>query len=206
RVRRRPHRRGVGRAGAEGRDVGEFRCSGAPFVGLGCRPVRLRAAEGLELVSSDAGSWHVAWGERDWLGPVRARIAGALAGELVAGVHSTGGDELGDFERLELVIPRSPLAIAVSVRAYHTRPLLAFRLEAREGLEGITGGGLDDPAVAFPVFFPAERAPGGAPAGARGFGHQYTQFALPSASGGELSDFWLAPIGPKLALVSPLWL
>ena len=70
--------------------------------------MRLQAAGGFELVASSDGAWHVVWGERDWLGPVRARVAsaGACASELVAGSRSDGRDDLGEFERLELSIRR----------------------------------------------------------------------------------------------------
>ncbi|MEX2206147.1 MAG: hypothetical protein WEF50_07975 [Myxococcota bacterium] len=170
--------------------------------------MRLDSAEGLAFVSSQDGSWRVAFGESDWLGPVRARVAhaGAVATGLVAGARSQGRDDLGAFERLELAIPGAPLAVDASVRAYPDRPLLVFRLEASEALAGITTGALDDPAVAFPWFVPASRAAGGAPAGVRGFGHQYTQFALPTASGPDLADFRLAPLVRDLAIVFPLWL
>ena len=52
------------------------------------QPVRLEAAEGLALVAAPDGAFRVEFGERDWLGPVRARIAhgGALATGLEAGV------------------------------------------------------------------------------------------------------------------------
>jgi hypothetical protein len=170
--------------------------------------VRLDSADGLALVSSDDGAWRVEWKERDWLGPVRAHIAhgGTVATGLVAGARTSGADDLGAFERLELEIPGSPLAVAASVRTYRDRALLVFRLEAREALAGIATGKLDDPAAVFPWFVPAARARGGAPEGARGFGHQYTQFALPTSSGPDLSDFFLAPLVRDLAVVLPLWL
>ena len=170
--------------------------------------VRLEAAEGLVLASTPDGAWRVEWGEPDWLGPVRARVAhgGAIATGLRAGERARGRDDLGEFERLELAIEAAPLALAASVRAYRTRPLLVFRLEAREELEGLATGRLDEPSVVFPWLVPAARAAGGVPPGARGFGHQYTQFAIPTAAGSDLSDFRLAPIAHALAIVFPLWL
>ncbi|HTO55265.1 MAG TPA: hypothetical protein VMR50_17915, partial [Myxococcota bacterium] len=170
--------------------------------------MRLEAGGGLELVASSDGAWHVVWGERDWLGPVRARVAhaGVVASELLPGTRAQGSDDLGEFERLELALKSSPLAVALSVRAYRERPLLVFRLEALESLSGFGTGAMDDVSVAFPWFVPAARAPGGVPQGARSFGHQYTQFALPVTAGAELSDFRLAPIGRNLAIVMPLWL
>ncbi len=170
--------------------------------------MRLESAEGLALVSSEDGAWRVEWGEPDWLGPVRARVAyaGAIATELVAGARSSGRDDLGAFERLEFAIAGAPLAVAASVRAYRERALLVFRLEARQALTGFATGALDDTAFAFPWLGPASRIARGAPEGARGFGHQYTQFALPTASGAELADFRLAPLVRDLAIVFPLWL
>jgi hypothetical protein len=170
--------------------------------------VRLQAADGLELVASPDGAWHVAWGEQDWLGPVRARVArgDAVASELVPGARSIGSDWLGEFECLDFAIKDAPVAVTASARAYRERPLLVFRLEARESLAGLATRRLDDPPIAFPWFVPALRTPGGAPAGARGFGHQYTQFALPTAASDDLADFRLAPISGTLAVVMPLWL
>ena len=171
------------------------------------RQVRLQAAGGLELAATADGTWRVAWGESDWLGPLRARVAhaGKTATELVAGARSAGRDDLGEFERLELSIPGAPLAVAASVRAYRERPLLVFRLEARERLAGFATGRLDTPAVAF-WFAPAQRRADGAPAGLRGFGHQYTQFALPLAAGPDVDDFPLVPFAHDQAVVMPLWL
>jgi len=170
--------------------------------------VRLLSAQGLAFVASADSSFRVAFGEHDWLGPIRARVAhgGRVATGLEPGARSRGSDDLGEFERLELAIPDAPLAVAASVRAYRERALLVFRLEAREALSGIATGELGDPAVAFPWFVPAAREPGGAPEGVRGFGHQYTQFALPTAAGSDLSDFFLAPLVRDLAVVFPLWL
>lgn len=170
--------------------------------------MRLEAAAGLALVSAGDGSWRVEWGESDWLGPMRARVAhkGTVATELLAGARSAGSDDLGEFERLDFVIEGTPLPVAASVRAYRDRALLVFRLEARQALERFATRALDDPPVAFPWFVPASRTPGGAPAGARGFGHQYTQFSIATTAGDDLADFRLAPIARNLAIVSPLWL
>ncbi|HXX48934.1 MAG TPA: hypothetical protein VEN47_11930 [Myxococcota bacterium] len=170
--------------------------------------MRLQAAGGLELVASEKGGWRVAWGTADWLGPVGARVArgGAVATEVAAGARSPGRDDLGEFERLELALLDAPLAVGLSVRAYRERALLVFRLEARAPLEDLATGVFDEPAVAFPCFAPAAREPGGVPAGARGFGHQYTQFAWPTSAGPDLADFRLAPIAGNFAVVMPLWL
>ncbi len=170
--------------------------------------MRLEAADRLALVFADDGSCRVEWGEPDWLGPVRARIAsaGAVASDLRVASRSTGRDDLGEFEKLELTIVGSLLPVAASVRAYRERALLVFRLEAREALQGISTGALDDPALVFPWFVPSARAQHGAPEGARGIGHQYTQFALATTSSSDLADFRLAPIARNLAIVFPLWL
>lgn len=169
--------------------------------------MRLKAAGGLELVASPDGDFRVAFGEPDWLGPLRARVAheGAVVSALRAGARSEGSDDLGAFERLELELDSAPLAVAASVRAYRERPLLVFRLEARAALAGLATGRLDDPAVAL-GFAPAQRRAGGAPAGLRGFGHQYTQFALPLAAGPNLDDFPLVTFAHDQAVVMPLWL
>jgi len=172
------------------------------------RQVRLQAAGGLELVVGAKGDLRIAWGESDWLGPVSARAgrAGTVATELRALGRSAGSDDLGEFERLELSLADAPLPLGLSVRAYRERALLVFRLEALASIEGLATGAFDAPAVAFPCFAPAGREPGGAPSGVRGFGHQYTQFALPTDAGAELDDFRLAPISGTLAVVMPLWL
>jgi hypothetical protein len=69
--------------------------------------------------------------------------------------------------------------VSTSVRAYADRPLLVFRSQAREQLAGLATGELARPALAWPWLSPGRREPGGAPEGARGFGHQLTEFSFP---------------------------
>lgn len=53
-------------------------------------------------------------------------------------------------------------------------------------------------------FSPAERAAGGWPPGLRAFGHQYTEFGIPTQAGESLDRWFLFPFRP--AVVLPMWL
>jgi hypothetical protein len=165
--------------------------------------VNLKAGGGLTLQAPSDGAWTIAWGCDDWFGPLDASFAGEELAPC-AGGQSEGEDDLGAFRALELALDGSPLPLRVSVRAYLERALLVFRLEAAAPLHGFASGRFDRPAVVWPRFFPARRRAGGLPEGTRGFGHAYTEFALPSFSEPELDGFLLLPQRP--AVVEPLFL
>jgi hypothetical protein len=152
------------------------------------------------------GRLRVAWREPDWLGPIGARFATAQTSrepEPASATRFDGADWLGSYEAIDVAWTDSQWPVATSVRAYRDRPLLVFRLEARDAFEGFATGRFDDPAVAWPALRPDLRAPGGLPEGANVFGHQYTEFALPTFSDPSCAGFLLLPFRP--AVVEPLY-
>jgi len=162
-------------------------------------------AHGGLAVRLDAGRVRVAWREPDWLGPIGARFTtGDVAQEPdpASATRFEGSDALGAFEGLDLGWRDAPWPVATTVRAYRDRPLLVFRLEAREAIEHFATGRFDDPAIAWPALRPDLRAQGGLPADANVFGHQYTEFALPTFSDPSCARFLLLPFRP--AVVEPL--
>jgi hypothetical protein len=81
--------------------------------------------------------------------------------------------------------------------------ILVLRLEATAALSAATAGGFAD--VGHGIRFqPAAREDGSWPAGMRAFGHQYTEFGLPTQSGEDLARWFLLPFRPNVVL--PLWL
>jgi hypothetical protein len=173
--------------------------------------LRVEAAQGLELAPDAEGDWRLAWGFPDWLGPIALRVEHAgkewvgRAGSADAVAHPVSGeDALGAYRGVALTWDSLPLPLAASVRAYRDRPLLVFRCEALEAIAGLATGRLARPSVAWPWARPGERASDGLPGGARAFGHQYTEFGLPSFSGPDLAGFFL--LGERPAVVEPLFL
>ncbi len=177
--------------------------------------LRLEAADGLALVLESEG-WRVEWQEPDWLGPVGialdrggARFAGPDPGSDQQPLRPLleerrGEDALGPWRGVEIAWEPAPLPVRTSVRAYATRPVLVFRSEAVAAIQGLATGRLARPSLAWPWLRPAERRPGGLPDGARGFGHQFTEFSFPTFAGASLSDFFLFPHRPRW--MAPIWL
>jgi hypothetical protein len=149
----------------------------------------------------------VAWREADWLGPIGLRARSGDRSEVpsVAAMHPfSGEDDLGAFAGLEFAWrSAAPLAYRTTVRAYRDRPVLVFRLEASASMRGVATRLFDDPSVAWPWLRPDLRAAGGLPDGARAFGHQYTEFGMPTASDPSCANFFLLPFRP--AVVEPLY-
>ncbi len=173
----------------------------------------LEAADGLTLRLDSDGAWHLAWRDPDWLGPIELRLAhagrtsqtGRVSGRLPVTFESfDGSDDLGCFRGVHLCSEGLPLPIAASARAYTGMPLVVFRLEAAAAIEGLGRGAFARPSVAWPAFSPAERVAGGAPEGARSYGHQYTEFALPVSGDALCSGYFFAPHRPPV--VQPLML
>ncbi|HEX5615248.1 MAG TPA: hypothetical protein VFZ83_08850 [Acidimicrobiia bacterium] len=165
----------------------------------------LHAGDGLQVVIEPSGTVRIAWGEPDWFGPGRVSIAPRDAVTIAV---SEARDALHDgrrFSECTLAVVGSP--IVASVRAAEHEPVVVFRLEATDALNGLATGQFADPSVMWPQFDPAARLPDGVPAGARGFGHQYTEFALPTTSDASLAGWFLFPPRPPvvepLALVAP---
>jgi hypothetical protein len=168
--------------------------------------MRLEARDDLRVeVASDA-ALRVGWGEPDWLGAIGLRIARngtTHEPRVTACERSRGCDDLGDFDAIDLGWSEAPLPIRTQVRAYRDAPVLVFRLEASADLRGVATRVFDAPSVAWPWLRPDLRDAGGLPDGARVFGHQYTEFALPTASDPSCSNFLLLPFRP--AVVEPLF-
>jgi hypothetical protein len=165
--------------------------------------LHLASADGLALAPDRAGGWRLRWGEPDWLGPVSLRVAGRDAPlELERAQPTRGADDLGEWRGLDLAWRGLPWPLATSVRAYRGEPLLVFRTEAVAEILGLATGDFARPAVAWPHFSPTRRRAGGAPGGARGYGHQYTEFAFATLSDDSLARFFLFPHRP--AVVMPL--
>ena len=172
--------------------------------------MRIEAAAGLAFAIDGGGAGRVHWGPEapDALGPIGLRVGragGAFeAPTLARALRSSGSDDLGAFDALDLAWSPAPaLPIRTSVRAYRERPLLVFRLAAGEALGGFATGRFEEPSLAWPWCRPGERAEGGLPAGARAFGHAYTEFAVPTQSDPGCAEFFLLPFRP--AVVEPLW-
>jgi len=165
--------------------------------------MKLEAGGGLALDASEERPWTVSCGCDDWFGPLDL-LAGGMSLAPRAASQSEGEDDLGPFRVLELAMEESPLPLRASVRAYAERPLLVFRLEAAAPLHAIASGRFDRPSVVWPRFHPTRRRAEGLSKGALGFGHAYTEFALPSFSGPEFDGFLLLPQRP--AVVEPLFL
>jgi hypothetical protein len=166
--------------------------------------VALEAHGGL-VVRSDGDRLRIAWREPDWLGPLGARFARAERVDepaLAASAPFSGADALGAYDGLDLAWTDAP-PIATTVRAYRDRPLVVFRLEARAALDGFATGRFDEPAIGWPCLRPDRRSANGLPEGANVFGHQYTEFALPTFSDPSCARFLLLPFRP--AVVEPLY-
>jgi len=168
--------------------------------------IRLSAEDGLAVDVTRDASLRVGWGEPDWLGAIGLRVAqaGAIHEPRVAAYEQRRGrDALGDFDALDVAWSESPLPIRTSVRAYRDAPVLVFRLEASSPMSGIATRIFDAPSIAWPWLRPDLRHANGLPEGARVFGHQYTEFALPTASDPSCATFFLLPFRP--AVVEPLF-
>lgn len=164
----------------------------------------LEAAGGLRLRLFADGVARIAWGEPDWLGPVALSLEKEGDPSLRGWEPFAGQDDLGAFRGLELAFAPLPFPVRASVRAYTDHSLLVFRSEAREDLAGLATGELARPALAWPCLQPDRREAGGVPEGARGFGHQLTEFAFPTLSDASLAGFFLFPNRPPV--IEPLWL
>ena len=132
--------------------------------------------------------------EVDWLGPgCLITPADSGAARVVAGAVTGSVRVETDW-------------FAAEVRALTTAPVIVLRLEATATRRGFGTGEFAVPSVAW-HFDPKSRQPGGAPEGLRGFGHQYTEFALPVFSDEDLSRWRLLPFRPPvvmpLGLVAP---
>src|SRR5689334_16191424 len=147
---------------------------------------RVVTAGPLRAAVAPDGELRIGWDEPDWLGPARLSIAGAPAAVSVTQRDSGNVRVAADW-------------VLADVDALVGEPVVVLRLAVREDRAGVGSGEFATPAVAW-VFEPGRRGSHGAPDGMRGFGHQYTEFALPVFSDEALSHWRLLPIRPPVVL------
>ncbi len=147
--------------------------------------------DGLRLRSDEHGDLRVGTVEwPDWLGPGRL-------------VVRTGGSTIPGDGALDTP---DVLAASGSVRLVRTEiddGAAVLRLETTAAMSAAGPGGFADVGVGL-RFDPGRRQAGSWPAGMRAFGHQYTEFGLPTQAGEALDRWFLLPFRPNVVL--PLWL
>jgi hypothetical protein len=154
--------------------------------------VRIEAADGLAARIGVDGTVRVEWGEVDWLGAGRLIVRGATSA-IDPGVRlDEVVDDMGSSRAA--VVHRGD--VDASVRAYHDRPLLVFRLQATVRLNRLGTGTFADPALGWPVFTPAEREPHGIDPAARALAFQCCEFAFPTGADTTLDRFFVLPHRP----------
>ena len=95
-----------------------------------------------------------------------------------------------------------PAGVDVDIEPVDDRTALVT-LRAHAAISARSDGGFADVAIGV-RFDPSGRASDSFPAGLRAFGHQYTEFGLPTQAGEELDRWFLLPFRPNVVL--PLWL
>lgn len=95
-----------------------------------------------------------------------------------------------------------PSTVALDVERLDERTAM-LRLRADGPLSAASDGAFTDVAVGV-RFDPSDRPVGAFPTGLRAFGHQYTEFGLPTQAGEALDRWFLLPFRPNVVL--PLWL
>jgi hypothetical protein len=175
---------------------------------------KLEAARGLTLHLDDSAPWRLSWGEPDWLGPIGFMLqrAGEWHGggidvpgarHLQPSLHGFAGrDDLGAYHSVDVAWATLPIPLRTSVRAYVDAPVIVFRIEAPNGVRGLSTGRFEQPSVVWPILQPARRQAGGVPADTVSCGHQYTEFALPVSGDAQCTGFRFAPHRPPV--VEPL--
>lgn len=154
-----------------------------------------RLRNGLHLSQDATLDVRIGFGGRsDWLGPGRFLAPGATGDvdhEDVDGSPAGAECLLGQAPGVRLV--QSDIGGRV----------LVLRLEATGPMSAATSGGFSDIGVGI-AFDPSRRQAGAWPEGMRAFGHQYTEFGLPTQAGERLDRWFLLPFRPNV--VAPLWL
>jgi hypothetical protein len=148
--------------------------------------MRLTAAAGLTIDIADDGITRIGRGEPDWFGPA------ATSRPVAVGEPSEVVDDLG--VATEVIVADGD--VRCSVRAYAERPMVVFRTEARADVADLATGAFDQPSVGWPVFAPADRAPGGAPEDLWALAFQQCEFGLPTNARADLDGFFLLPHRP----------
>jgi hypothetical protein len=150
---------------------------------------RFVTAGPLRVEMSAAGVVRLGWDEPDWLGPGRLLTPDDATTTRVSG----SGDAL--------VVEAG--WITGRIHAFGDEPVVTLSLAARRARQGFATGTFATPSVAW-HFDPMARVERDAPEDLRGFGHQYTEFALPVFSDAALSRWRLLPFRP--AVVMPMGL
>lgn len=164
-------------------------------------PLPLTAAGGLSArVDGDVVRISFA-GHDDWFGPGRLSVAGDDV-SLADGRTVRGVDDLGEWVATMWLGDRGARPrIDASLAAYVDEPVLVFSLRAPVGADtGISTGDFATPGVTWPAFDPRERAADGAPADTSGFGYQYMEFALPTATDAGLAGWTRWPMRPSIMM------
>ncbi len=89
--------------------------------------------------------------------------------------------------------------VEASIDVRDDRPLAVLTLTATRDLQGISSSNFADPSNYW-SFGTGERATGGVPDGATGFGFQYCEFAMPTVTDASLQGWFLFPARPSLVL------
>lgn len=122
----------------------------------------------------------------------------AVSGQLDIGTGSYPS-WLGTGRPVDSAVHRAALDTGVTLVDHGA----VVQLTVQEDLDGLQGGGFDQPLLGW-NFRPDQRAAGDAPPGLSALGYQYTEFCLPVRAGAELAVWTLMPWRP--AVVAPLLL
>ncbi len=167
----------------------------------GMTDVELIAADGLTARVID-GVVRVGFaGRDDWFGPGTFEVGGSPSS--MAEHRDIGGvDDIGSWRARVWIAERSATPrLDLSLAAYEDVPIITFSVRAPSGIaEGLATGTFHEPSVAWPAFRPSERIAGGCPEDASGFGFQYMEFALPTATDAGLAEWTRWPFRPPVIM------
>ena len=140
-------------------------------------------------------------GRDDWFGPGVFQVAGERA-EMSDHRDIAGVDDIGSWSARVWIAERSAAPrLDLSLCAYDDAPIVTFSVRAPAGIaEGLATGTFERPSVAWPAFTPTDRADGGCPDDTSGFGFQYMEFALPTATDADLAGWTRWPFRPPVIM------
>lgn len=140
-------------------------------------------------------------GRDDWFGPGVFQVAGERA-EMSDHRDIAGVDDIGSWSARVWIAERSAAPrLDLSLCAYDDAPIVTFSVRAPAGIaEGLATGTFERPSVAWPAFTPTDRADGGCPDDTNGFGFQYMEFALPTATDADLAGWTRWPFRPPVIM------
>ena len=167
----------------------------------GMTDTELVAADGLIARVTD-GVVRIGFaGRDDWFGPGSFQVGGSPAS--MAEHRDIGGvDDIGSWRARVWVAERSAQPrLDLSLAAYEDAPIITFSVRAPAGIaQGLATGDFASPSVAWPAFCPTERHEGGCPDDTSGFGFQYMEFALPTATDAQLAGWTRWPFRPSVIM------